>query len=413
MAGHDELPNGRFTKKQMFMIRFLAFGIILSVLAYGTNSEDRRKVQKSQDTETISEEEQKSRSAETITEKGQREKLQKAVDEINKAIEDCVPGIICWGDSLTEGGEVNYPLVLSDTIRKNIIEEVSLEEMTNPKYEYLIDEYLDDIKTPEVVNMGVSRETSITIVGRAGGIPYVTAEKVVIPEQCTAVELPFISADGKKVTPQKPGYCGLENITISGVTGQLSMETDEANKKIYWFTRMEAGDRVEVPQGTEIITYGSTHYLNYLPVIYIGTNGYYNSFSDLIKQQRSIIEHQTDHQDCFIIVGIHVGTDEEKRELEKTMVKEYGDKYINLREYMSRSGIIDANELLDAGIEITDRDKERMEEGNPPASLMAKDELHFNAYGYELIGNLIYERMDELGYFARLQEAIEEIADQS
>ena len=46
MAGHDELPNGRFTKKQMFMIRFLAFGIILSVLAYGTNSEDRRKVQK-------------------------------------------------------------------------------------------------------------------------------------------------------------------------------------------------------------------------------------------------------------------------------------------------------------------------------------------------------------------------------
>ena len=125
MAGHDELPNGRFTKKQMFMIRFLAFGIILSVLAYGTNSEDRRKVQKSQDTETISEEEQKSRSAETITEKGQREKLQKAVDEINKAIEDCVPGIICWGDSLTEGGEVNYPLVLSETIRKNIIEEVS------------------------------------------------------------------------------------------------------------------------------------------------------------------------------------------------------------------------------------------------------------------------------------------------
>ena len=77
MAGHDELPNGRFTKKQMFMIRFLAFGIILSVLAYGTNSEERRKVQKSQDTETISEEEQKSQSAETITEKGQREKLQK------------------------------------------------------------------------------------------------------------------------------------------------------------------------------------------------------------------------------------------------------------------------------------------------------------------------------------------------
>ncbi|MCI9152582.1 hypothetical protein D3Z53_22350 [Lachnospiraceae bacterium] len=401
MAGYDGLPDRKFTKKQMFIIRFLAFGIILSALAYSANPEGRREVQKNQSTETI-------------TEKEQRERLQEAVDEVNKAIEDCVPGIICWGDSLTQGLEVNYPLVLSEIIRKNITEDISLEEMTNPEYEYLADEYLEDIKTPEVINMGVVGETSITITGRAGGIPYVTAEKIVIPEQCTAVELPLISADGKKVTPQNPGHCGLESITVSGVTGQLSMETDESTEeKIYWFTRMEVGDRVEVPQGTEIITYGSAHYLNYFPVIYMGTNGYYIGFSDLIKQQRSIIDHQTDHQDCFIIVGLHVGADEERKELEKAMVREYGDKYINLREYMVKSGITDANELLNAGIEATDHDKERMEAGNPPASLMAKDEFHFNTYGYELIGNLIYKRMDELGYFDELQEAVDEIKNQS
>ena len=149
MAGHDELPNGRFTKKQMFMIRFLAFCMILSVLAYGVNSEERREVQKNQSTDTISEEGQKSRSIETVTEEEQSERLQEAVDEINKVIEDCVPGIICWGDSLTEGGKVKYPSVLSEVIRENIIEEIALEDIAAPEYQYLIDDYLTSIKTPE------------------------------------------------------------------------------------------------------------------------------------------------------------------------------------------------------------------------------------------------------------------------
>ncbi len=399
MDDHEELWKKRLSEKKLFIIRFFLLCIVLSALTT-TKPESQESDQISQSSENICEEEQ-------------REKLRTAIDEVNKVIEEKLPGIICWGDSLTHGSEVNYPMVLSEVLRKNILEEISLEEMADPEYKYLAEDYLDDIKTPEVINMGVERETSITIAGRAGGIPYVTAEDMTIPEQSTAIELPLISADGREVTPRNPGHCGLENITISGITGQLSMETDEATQeKRYYFTRMEAGDMVEVPRGTEIVTYGSTHYLNYFPVIYIGTNGYYTSVQDLIKQQRSIIDHQTDHQDCFIIVGLHVGTYEEKRKLENTMVKEYGDKYINLRKYMISSGIADANKLLNAGIDITDHDKERMEGGNPPASLMEKDELHFNAYGYELIGNLIYERMEELGYFDELQEAIEAITNQ-
>ena len=76
--------------------------------------------------------------------------------------------------------------------------------------------------------MGVARETSITIAGRAGAIPYVTAEDITIPGQVTAVELPLISADGKKVVPFNPGYCGLEEIKISGGGyGKISVEIDE------------------------------------------------------------------------------------------------------------------------------------------------------------------------------------------
>ena len=91
------------------------------------------------------------------------------------------------------------------------------------------------------------------------------------------------------------------------------------------------------------------------------------------------------------------------------MIDEYGDKYINLREYMSLSGIDDANKQLDAGIKITEHDKEMMAEGKVPASLLIEDEFHFNAYGYELIGELVYNRMNQLGYFDKVRTEIDEI----
>ena len=75
------------------------------------------------------------------------------------------------------------------------------------------------------------------------------------------------------------------------------------------------------------------------------------------------------------------------------MVEEYGDKYINLREYMATDAI------YDAGLEPTQDDLYRMQMGYTPFSLLAIDELHFNATGYELIGKLVYNRMESLGYF--------------
>lgn len=82
------------------------------------------------------------------------------------------------------------------------------------------------------------------------------------------------------------------------------------------------------------------------------------------------------------------------------MVDEFGDKYINLREYMAAQG------MADAGLECTDEDQEMLMEGMTPASLMIDDKCHFNSYGYRLIGNLIYSRMDKLGYFDEVKEAL-------
>lgn len=84
------------------------------------------------------------------------------------------------------------------------------------------------------------------------------------------------------------------------------------------------------------------------------------------------------------------------------MQEEYGDQYINLRQYMITMG------MSDAGLEPTEADIERIAEGLVPASLLVDDMVHFNAMGYTLIGNLVYERMYELGYFGEIIMAIEE-----
>lgn len=81
------------------------------------------------------------------------------------------------------------------------------------------------------------------------------------------------------------------------------------------------------------------------------------------------------------------------------MYAEYGEHYINLREYMGTQG------LADAGLKATEEDMQMMEIGMTPASLLV-DGVHFNAGGYELIGKLIYTRMEELGYFSECREAI-------
>ena len=54
---------------------------------------------------------------------------------------------------------------------------------------------------------------------------------------------------------------------------------------------------------------------------------------------------------------------------------------------------------------LTEKDKEMMGQGMTPESLLS-DTVHFNQYGYELIGHLLYERMDKLGYFDEVREAI-------
>lgn len=289
-----------------------------------------------------------------------------------------VSGIVCYGDSLTEGAcgdGVTFPNVLKDRLEEKRI-------------------YIP------VVNMGIGGENSNTIAARAGGTPF-QVMNFTIPESTERVEVEFIKEEGKPIRLLERGSSGVNPCVIYGVEGTLSCEIEEGVKTTYYFSRSQEGESVDVPEGSEVETWASKNYNDYIFVLFIGANKGYNSPEDLIAQQRSVLELQKKHAGKYIIIGLPTGTREENVELEKVMQEAYGDKYINLREYMSTQAI------YDAGIKPTEEDLARMEEGRVPSSLLA-DHIHFKAKGYELIGNLVYERMEELGYFTELEDIVKE-----
>lgn len=286
------------------------------------------------------------------------------------AVRENLPGIICWGDSLTYGwqGEgVSYPLVLRERLKNGGL----------------------DIP---VVNMGSPGEDSLTIAGRSGGIPFLVAEDVVIGADTVPVEIAISSYDGRRVMPSLTKDVGINECFIGGIAGTLKIVEHRNPESAYTFTRSTPGEAVTVSAGTEIVTEAGIHYQDYLSVLFIGTNGGYDSLDDLVAQQNAIIASRTANTDRFLIVGLTYGTGEEQRAYDHAMYAEYGERYFNLREYLCTYG------MADAGLTPTANDLHEMQVGSVPGSLRS-DLIHFNAAGYALVGDAIYEKMNALGYF--------------
>lgn len=308
---------------------------------------------------------------------GDTSQKEDSLQQVETEGEKTVPGIICWGDSLTYGhnGErVSYPAVLEERLKENI----------------------GDIP---VVNMGACGEDSVTIAGRSGGIPYVTAEAVTIPAGTEAVEVPIRSSSGKEVSPSLYTDVGINKCTIAGVSGTLSIQKVGKKGSKYFFTRNEAGKEVNVPAGIGIRTEASQNYKDYLSIVFIGTNGGYDSLEELIAQQDAIISSRIANTEKYLIVGITYGSAEGMADYDNAMYERYGEKYFCLRSYLSVFG------MSDAGLAPTEEDMQCMLMGMVPESLRS-DEVHFSPKGYEVVGNAIYEKLVSLGYFETEEQTV-------
>lgn len=303
---------------------------------------------------------------------------------LQAVIDAYIPGIVCWGDSLTVGmgGNASYPNVVRQMINEEILSGTGCEI--------------------PVINMGIGVEDSATITARACGMPMTTLEEFTIPAQCVNVQFNFRNEEGQIPEPIIHGTTGIEYVEICGVQGTLEFLPDVAGvsggKFLYYFKRSEAGEEVKVPAGTKILTSGYMEYKRYLPIILMGENGGYTDVEQLMRQQVSII-NASENSKGYLIIGLTTGTAAEREPMEIAMQEKYGENYLNARQIISKDGAALAE------IETTVFDQWMTDEGRIPGRLLS-DSVHFNEDGYRVLGMLVYNQLKELGYF---DEIIKEV----
>lgn len=135
---------------------------------------------------------------------------------------------------------------------------------------------------------------------------------------------------------------------------------------------------------------------SFLPIVFMGDSktSLTNTEKLLKKQAKYISGH-----DRYIIIGPTKGTKAEMEAFETLMTQTYGDRFINIREYMSTNG------LASLELEITSEDRAAMNQGRIPPSFLKTDGIHLNDNGTRLLSYLTYERMSDLGYFDEIIEA--------
>lgn len=277
-----------------------------------------------------------------------------------------IPAIVCIGDSLTAGAGgdgINYPMILAEDL------------------------YLNGYNI-EVQNLGIGGESTSTIAGRMGAIPF-RVDEFVIASDTTPSPFSFIDEPGQEVKPAKGMGNGLNPCTIAGVTGDIVYDEEEDQ---YYFVRSQAGDAVQVLAGTEVETYASVNNTDGIFIIFMGENhGWNDDPKVLLGQQKAILEMQTSCQGKYLIVGLSTGNSETREKIDHAMEVVHKDKFVNVREYLSSDG------PSDAGIVPSVDDLNRMQDGEIPECLRA-DDIHYNKEGYILLGNYMYTRISELGY---------------
>ncbi len=343
---------------------------------------------------------------------------QESVDAINaeyekdmQTVAEYLPGIVCWGDSITAGssGNVSYPYVLQKYIDAYICDIYDFRNSIENADDYARLKWDDYKVSIPVVNMGGGQEDTNTVLGRCGVVPYVVKADFTIPAGTEPVEITLVSQNGKDVTPLTGGSVGVNNVTINGIEGALSLTSTNtygytSNK--YYFTRAAAGSEAYIPAGTVITTAATDMYKDYIHVVCIGTYGGFSDANDLVAQTKALIARQTQNSDRYIVLGpctvaTWYGISNDLDSIDTAMMQAFGNHYINVRKYLCEDG------LADAGISPTKQDQENIKYGIVPESFSSTaDSAELNGKAYRLIGKLVYDRMESLGYFDEVESEL-------
>lgn len=344
--------------------------------------------------------------------------IQAEYEKDMQTVREYLPGIVCWGDSITAGsaGNISFPYMLQKYIDTYICDVYDFRLSIENADEYSRldwDGYTVDIP---VINMGAGQEDTNTILGRSGVVPYIVSDTIYIPAEPTPVPIRLMSANRKPVTPLTGGSAGVNNVTIDGIEGTLFIDPNSHKMYSvaqYSFIRAEQGEEAVIPADSIIKTAAADMYKDYIHIICIGTFGGFEdnndtgSIDNLVAQTKQMVERQTKNSDRYLVLGLcsYNGQWDGKYMnmdiLDSAMMQEFGNHYINVRKYLCEDGITDYN--LKATYQDTLNAKSSMV---PESFRSTTGASELNGKAYELIGKLVFDRMDRLGYFDEVRDEL-------
>ena len=333
-------------------------------------------------------------------------------------IEQYLSDIVAWGDSITAGAGAdnitaatehgidlvalgstaagaNYVTVLKNLIARSIYSGI------------------------DVACCGIGGEATSTITARADTENYYFYLDGAVTISGSPVTIPLVhyASCGRVGTLRQGGSDHVNPVTIVGkdangneisVSGTLTVSlTDDApagtDKKTcdakylkYTFTRNDGkNDTLSFVSGARVISKASYLYDGRTCIIFMGENGGYSSVAELILQQEEILK-ACGNPEFYIIISTTSGSYESRTEVRNALAERWGEHYINMGDELNSSR--DPYELAGYSEEAISEIYDNIANGTV-STLLIKDSCHPNAVGYAVIGNIIFERLFDLGAF--------------
>lgn len=313
-----------------------------------------------------------------------------------------IQNIYCWGDSLTQGAGgsgTTYPNVLKDLISKN-------NKNSHIKHIY---------------NAGFGGTNSVFSAARQGGIVPQVKPTTIKKDGQTEIEfepynnsvINIMTYAGGVLSPNTDGLL-INECYINDICGTLSAQTDyDSNNKAiykYFFKPIDTLESdVVLTKSTPLITYASLNATleTDLAIIWVGTNDMARAdvkdwVSDIVKKMISV-----QNSGKYIILGLtnlnyYLDSIDKLNDYNNTFNEIFGKHFIDIKQSFVTNGI---NKLVEYGITPSASDNDMVIKGliSPSFRNIESDgsisKVHFNNYGYKFIGEAIYKKGIELGYW--------------
>lgn len=249
-----------------------------------------------------------------------------------------------------------------------------------------------------VEELGAEGQSSSEIIARQGGIDSLTEAQVTIPAGAGSTVVVPLTIDVAWHDVAQPGSLG-------GVAGTLTSAED----RTHTFTRTNAGSSVVVPAGTPWVSGPATTYESATQILWVGRNDVSAGLgpAPIVANVAAAVARMRPLFKRYLVVSVTPSSNETEgtagyNRIEATnaaLAEAHGDRFVDVRRYV----IDNAYAILAAqGVYVEGVDDAAIAGDTWPPSLMlgGGDLLHHSAATQTTIGNIIYDRIETLGWHA-------------